>query len=101
MPGNTIVINNSKQHEWYVGDSKMDLLIAFLNEIGFRKKKENAICPNCEGPLYPWRITKTIKALCAHCGKPLMPIKITIAKVHNDNAPNKRPSILQRSEGQQ
>lgn len=39
MPGNTIMINNAKELEWYVGDSKMDLLIDFLDVIGHRMKR--------------------------------------------------------------
>jgi len=35
MPGNIIKINNSDELSWYVGDSKMEELIAFLNKIGF------------------------------------------------------------------
>ncbi len=42
MPGNSVVINHSKKHEWYVGDSKMDLLIMLLNEIGFREGSRKA-----------------------------------------------------------
>ena len=38
MPGNIVVINYSKDLEWYVGDSKMELLLALLDEIGFREK---------------------------------------------------------------
>lgn len=34
MPGNIITINGSKKLEWYVGDSKMDKLIEYLNHIG-------------------------------------------------------------------
>ncbi len=40
MPGNTIKINNYDKLEWYVGDSKMDELIAHLDEIGFRTSEE-------------------------------------------------------------
>ena len=39
MPGNTILINNYKDLEWYIGDSKMDELIEWLNING--KKVEN------------------------------------------------------------
>lgn len=35
MPGNIIQINRAKELEWYVGDSKMEDLIKYLNEIGF------------------------------------------------------------------
>lgn len=34
MPGNTVKINNSKNHEWYVGDSKMDELMQWLHDNG-------------------------------------------------------------------
>ena len=36
MPGNIIQINSSKELEWYVGDSKMEDLINYLDEVGFR-----------------------------------------------------------------
>lgn len=38
MPGNTITINNSKKLEWYVGDSKMDKLIEYLDDVGIREQ---------------------------------------------------------------
>lgn len=34
MPGNIVKINGSDDFEWYVGDSKMEEIIAFLNENG-------------------------------------------------------------------
>lgn len=37
MPGNIIRINNSDELEWYVGDSKMEKLIKYLNKIGFQR----------------------------------------------------------------
>ncbi|MFC2019624.1 hypothetical protein ACFLU4_06735 [Chloroflexota bacterium] len=40
MPGNIIQINASKKLEWYVGDSKMDTLIAYLDKIGSRNGKK-------------------------------------------------------------
>lgn len=40
MPGNIVQINHSKKLEWYVGDSKMDKLIEYLDKIGFRTSKE-------------------------------------------------------------
>lgn len=36
MPGNLISINERKELTWYVGDSKMDKLIEFLNGVGFK-----------------------------------------------------------------
>ena len=41
MPGNIIQINSAEELEWYVGDSKMDDLIKYLDEIGFRRDKED------------------------------------------------------------
>jgi hypothetical protein len=35
MPGNVIQINDSSRLTWYVGDSKMEDLIQFLDQIGF------------------------------------------------------------------
>ena len=40
MPGNIIQINASKELEWYVGDSKMDALIVYLNKIGVKNGKK-------------------------------------------------------------
>ena len=37
MPGNIVMINNSKDLEWYVGDSKMPMVIKTLNKLGFKK----------------------------------------------------------------
>ncbi len=34
MPGNTVKINNLNTLEWYVGDSKMDELMEWLNVNG-------------------------------------------------------------------
>lgn len=36
MPGNTIKINNREELSWYVGDSKMDTLIEWLNDQGIK-----------------------------------------------------------------
>lgn len=36
MAGNIININNSKDFEWYVGDSKMHCLITLLDTIGVK-----------------------------------------------------------------
>ncbi len=38
MPGNDVRINNSMY--WYVGDSKMDELIEWLDTNGIREKKK-------------------------------------------------------------
>ena len=43
MPGNTVKINKRNKLNWYVGDSKMDELINWLNKNGLKlpiKKKE-------------------------------------------------------------
>jgi len=34
LPSNIIRINGAKELEWYVGDSKMEDLIKYLNEVG-------------------------------------------------------------------
>ena len=39
MPGNMIIINNSDELQWYIGDSKMDKLISYLDKIGFRENE--------------------------------------------------------------
>lgn len=74
MPGNIIKINDSKDHGWYVGDSKMDLLIAFLNEIGTRQTKEPERCSNCEGfdASKSIKVTKEDVFKCPECGKPII-----------------------------
>jgi len=38
MPGNSVRINGGETLNWYVGDSRMDALIAYLDEIGVRGK---------------------------------------------------------------
>jgi len=38
MPSNIIKINHSDELIWVVGDSKMDNLIAYLNEIGDKEE---------------------------------------------------------------
>ena len=40
MPGNMVQFNHTKELEWYVGDSKMDALIDYLDEAGFRTCEE-------------------------------------------------------------
>ncbi len=41
MPSNIIQINRTKELEWYVGDSKMEDLITYLDEIGFRTSEDD------------------------------------------------------------
>jgi len=36
MPGNSVKINDGKTLNWYVGDSKMDELIEYLDRVGIR-----------------------------------------------------------------
>lgn len=51
MPGNVIQINNAKELEWYVGDSRMEDLIVYLDEIGFRTNEEDTISSDaCSSP---------------------------------------------------
>jgi len=38
MPGNSVVINDSKDLNWYVGDSEMEKLIKYLDKIGIKMK---------------------------------------------------------------
>jgi hypothetical protein len=40
MPGNIIRINDSSLLEWYIGDSKMDNLINYLDKNGHREHKD-------------------------------------------------------------
>ncbi len=40
MPANIVKINDSKNLEWYIGDSKMKKLIKYLNKIGIKYSKE-------------------------------------------------------------
>ncbi len=58
MPGNTVKINNFKGLEYYVGDSKMDGLIQYLNKHGVKNKDHSMIesiilCNKCIMPLQP------------------------------------------------
>lgn len=39
MASNDICINGSKELTWIVGDSKMEEMIAYLDEIGHKVKK--------------------------------------------------------------
>ena len=39
MPSNKIQINNHNKLTWEVGDSKMDDLIVYLNEVGYQEKE--------------------------------------------------------------
>jgi len=41
MPSNIIQINHAEELGWYVGDSKMDDLINFLDDIGFRSNEDD------------------------------------------------------------
>lgn len=63
MPGNKIVINDSEELTWYVGDSKMDELIEFLHEVGFQEKPRKSLdeikC-NCEE--YPESMSQILEA---------------------------------------
>ena len=43
MPSNIIQINHTKELERYVGDSKMDDLINYLDRIGFRASEDDTI----------------------------------------------------------
>jgi hypothetical protein len=39
MPGNTVKINESNEMEWYVGDSRVDELLLWLDENGIKRDK--------------------------------------------------------------
>lgn len=41
MPGNTIKINNSDDYEWYLGDSKMEGLLQWLEKNGIRVQPDD------------------------------------------------------------
>ena len=43
MPGNIVQINRAEELEWYVGDSKMEDLIEYLNEIGSSTSEDDPI----------------------------------------------------------
>jgi len=47
MPGNIILINGSI--EYYVGDSSMDGLMGYLNEHGYKQKREKSPGVEVEG----------------------------------------------------
>lgn len=40
MPANIVKINESKELEWYVGDSKIEEVISLLDKVGFREKRQ-------------------------------------------------------------
>ena len=40
MPGNIVKINDSNEYSWYVGDSRMEELIKYLDEIGIKEKSK-------------------------------------------------------------
>ena len=39
MPGNIVIINKSEDLEWYVGDSRIESLISFLDENGIKQEQ--------------------------------------------------------------
>ena len=41
MPSNIVQINKAEELEWYVGDSKMENLIEYLNKIGFPTSEDD------------------------------------------------------------
>ena len=43
MPGNIVQINFAKELEWYIGDSKMEELIRYLDKLGFRNSEDDTI----------------------------------------------------------
>jgi hypothetical protein len=47
VPGNTIKINGSDDLEWYVGDSKMDDLIEWLKDNGYRMNRKISPSKRC------------------------------------------------------
>jgi len=49
MPGNLISVNDSKDLTWYVGDSKIEKLIEFLDKVGFKRQPED----KSPDPSYP------------------------------------------------
>ena len=97
MPGNTVVINGAKVLQWYVGDSKMNLLIGFLNAIGHKGKQEyqqREKCPNCEIP-HPWKMTKVDdKGFCPDCGKKLGLHKESDECPNCEGSPNKAINLI-------
>ena len=56
MPGNIVVINNSKELTWYIGDSKLRLLITFLESNSKRLSKEQD-----KNPKIQLKIKKTLE----------------------------------------
>ncbi len=52
MLSNIIRINSAKELEWYVGDSKMDDLIKYLDEIGFRASEDDTISSDASSSGY-------------------------------------------------
>jgi hypothetical protein len=52
MPGNTIKINNREELSWYLGDSKIDALIEWLDDEGI-KEPEKDVDPNINEFYFP------------------------------------------------
>lgn len=50
MPGNTITVklNNSEELEWYVGDSRIDLVIGLLNWLGVPSESDSSTLPQLD-----------------------------------------------------
>ena len=71
MPGNIVELNG--KFRWYVGDSKMDEVITYLNEHGI----SIVYCPDCGTDMEPnvrARLTgdsDAIYAVCQSCGAEL------------------------------
>lgn len=72
MPGNTVKINNADSMEWYIGDSKMDSLILWLNENGEKCKpkkpdtKMSALDKWLQDLTFPCKIGEFIQEKSGH-----------------------------------
>ena len=51
MPSNIIQVNNSNELTWVIGDSKMDDLITYLNEIGEKDVIISDVSPSPCSPI--------------------------------------------------
>lgn len=61
MPGNTVKINNQKNLEWYVGDSKMGELIKWLNTEGLKNQKNKYVDDSKMDERVKWLNTEELR----------------------------------------
>lgn len=53
MAGSIVIINDSAEHTWYVGDRDLPELIRHLDRIGMRDRTGNELSSERKGPSEP------------------------------------------------